>query len=73
MYIDGNNRLINEIDKEIDLLAEMRIIGSKNGLDIGWVSWGGPGAGMGGPRGAGSAGEARGCCFPTVLHFPQRS
>ena len=34
MYIDGNNRLINEIDKEIDLLAEMRIIGSKNGLDL---------------------------------------
>jgi hypothetical protein len=34
MYIDANNRLINEIDKEIDLLAEMRIIGSKNGLDL---------------------------------------
>ena len=38
MYIDGNNRLINEIDKEIDLLAEMRIIGSKNGLDLSSVN-----------------------------------
>ena len=38
MYIDGNNRLINEIDKEIDLLSEMRIIGSKNGLDLSSVN-----------------------------------
>jgi len=38
MYIDGNNRLINEIDKEINLLAEMRIIGSKNGLDLSSVN-----------------------------------
>ena len=38
MYIDGNNRLINEIDKEIALLAEMRIIGSKNGLDLSSVN-----------------------------------
>ena len=38
MYIDGNNRLINEIDKEIELLAEMRIIGSKNGLDLSSVN-----------------------------------
>ena len=38
MYLDVNNRLINEIDKEIDLLAEMRIIGSKNGLDLSSVN-----------------------------------
>ena len=38
MYIDGNNRLINEIDKEINILAEMRIIGSKNGLDLSSVN-----------------------------------
>ena len=38
MYIDGNNRLINEIDKEIALLSEMRIIGSKNGLDLSSVN-----------------------------------
>ena len=38
MYIDGNNRLINEIDKEINLLSEMRIIGSKNGLDLSSVN-----------------------------------
>jgi hypothetical protein len=38
MYIDANNRLINEIDKEIDLLAEMRVIGSKNGLDLSSVN-----------------------------------
>ena len=38
MYIDGNNRLINEIDKEIELLAQMRIIGSKNGLDLSSVN-----------------------------------
>ena len=38
MYIDGNNRLIDEIDKEIDLLSEMRLIGSKNGLDLSSVN-----------------------------------
>ena len=38
MYIDGNNRLINEIDKEIDVLSEMRLIGSKNGLDLSSVN-----------------------------------
>ena len=38
MYIDGNNRLIDEIDKEIDVLSEMRIIGSKNGLDLSSVN-----------------------------------
>jgi len=38
MYIEGNNRLINEIDKEINLLSEMRIIGSKNGLDLSSVN-----------------------------------
>ena len=38
MYIDGNNRLINEINKEINLLSEMRIIGSKNGLDLSSVN-----------------------------------
>ena len=38
MYIDGNNRLIDEIDKEINLLSEMRLIGSKNGLDLSSVN-----------------------------------
>ena len=38
MYIDGNNRLIDEIDKEIDVLSEMRLIGSKNGLDLSSVN-----------------------------------
>ena len=38
MYIDGNNRLIDEIDKEIDILSEMRLIGSKNGLDLSSVN-----------------------------------
>ena len=38
MYIDGNKRLINEIDKEINILYEMRIIGSKNSLDLSSVN-----------------------------------
>ena len=38
MYINGNNRLIGEIDKEIDVLSEMRLIGSKNGLDLSSVN-----------------------------------
>ena len=38
MYIDGNNRLINEIDKEINILSEMRIIGAKNSLDLSSVN-----------------------------------
>ena len=38
MYIDGNNRLINEIDKEINILYEMRIIGAKNNLDLSSVN-----------------------------------
>ena len=38
MYIDGNNRLIDEIDKEINLLSEIRLIGSKNGLRLGSVN-----------------------------------
>ena len=38
MYIDGNNRLIDEIDKEINLLSEIRLIGSKNGLDLSSVN-----------------------------------
>ena len=38
MYIDGNNRLINEIDKEINILSEMRIIGAKNNLDLSSVN-----------------------------------
>ena len=38
MYIDGNNRLINEIDKEINVLSEMRIIGAKNNLDLSSVN-----------------------------------
>ena len=38
MYINGNNRLIDEINKEIDVLSEMRLIGSKNGLDLSSVN-----------------------------------
>ncbi len=38
MYIEGNNRLIVEIEKEIDILSEMRLIGSKNGLDLSSVN-----------------------------------
>ena len=38
MYIDGNKRLINEIDKEINILSEMRIIGAKNNLDLSSVN-----------------------------------
>ena len=38
MYIDGNNRLINEIDKEINVLSEMRIQGAKNSLDLSSVN-----------------------------------
>ncbi len=38
MYIDANNRLINEIDKEINQLSEMRIIGTKHGLDLSSVN-----------------------------------
>ena len=36
--IDGNNRLINEIDKEINVLSEMRIQGAKNSLDLSSVN-----------------------------------
>ena len=38
MYIDANNRLINEIDKEINVLSEMRIQGAKNSLDLSSVN-----------------------------------
>ena len=38
MYIDGNKRLINEIDKEINILSEMRIIGAENSLDLSSVN-----------------------------------
>ena len=38
MYLDGNNRLINEIDKEINVLSEMRIQGAKNSLDLSSVN-----------------------------------
>ena len=38
MYIDGNKRLINEIDKEINVLSEMRIQGAKNSLDLSSVN-----------------------------------
>ena len=38
MYIEGNNRLINEIDKEINVLSEMRIQGAKNSLDLSSVN-----------------------------------
>ena len=38
MYIDANNRLINEIDKEINVLSEMRILGAKNSLDLSSVN-----------------------------------
>ena len=38
MYIDANNRLINEIDKEINVLSEMRIQGAKNSVDLSSVN-----------------------------------
>tara|TARA_B100000965_G_C19516364_1_gene724397 strand:- start:410 stop:1243 length:834 start_codon:yes stop_codon:yes gene_type:complete len=38
MYVDGNQRLINEIDKEINILSEMRIQGAKNSLDLSSVN-----------------------------------
>ena len=37
-YIDGNKRLINEIDKEIAVLSKMRIEGAKNSLDLSSVN-----------------------------------
>ena len=37
-YIEGNKRLINEIDKEITVLSEMRIEGAKNSLDLSSVN-----------------------------------
>lgn len=37
-YIEGNKRLINEIDKEIAVLSEMRIEGAKNSLDLSSVN-----------------------------------
>ena len=38
MYVDGNKRLIKEIDKEIKVLSEMRILGAKNNLDLSSVN-----------------------------------
>ena len=38
MYVDGNQRLIREIDKEIKVLSEMRILGAKNNLDLSSVN-----------------------------------
>ena len=38
MYVDGNQRLIKEIDKEINVLSEMRILGAKNSLDLSSVN-----------------------------------
>ena len=38
MYVDGNQRLIKEIDKEINVLSEMRIQGAKNSLDLSSVN-----------------------------------
>jgi len=37
-YTEGNKRLINEIDKEIAVLSEMRILGAKNSLDLSSVN-----------------------------------
>ena len=37
-YIEGNKRLINEIDKEINVLSKMRIEGAKNSLDLSSVN-----------------------------------
>ena len=37
-YIQGNKRLINEIDKEINVLSEMRLEGAKNSLDLSSVN-----------------------------------
>jgi len=37
-YIEGNKRLINEIDKETAILSEMRIEGAKNSLDLSSVN-----------------------------------
>ena len=38
MYVAGNKRLIKEIDKEINVLSEMRIQGAKNSLDLSSVN-----------------------------------
>ena len=38
MYVAGNQRLIKEIDKEINVLSEMRIQGAKNSLDLSSVN-----------------------------------
>jgi len=38
MYVDGNQRLIREIDKEIKVLSDMRILGAKNNLDLSSVN-----------------------------------
>ena len=38
MYVDGNKRLIKEIDKEIKVLSDMRILGAKNNLDLSSVN-----------------------------------
>ena len=37
-YIEGNKRLINEIDKEIAVLSQMRVEGAKNSLDLSSVN-----------------------------------
>jgi hypothetical protein len=38
MYINSNNRLIKEIDKEIGILSQMRVEGAKNNLDLSSVN-----------------------------------
>ena len=38
MYINSNNRLIEEINKEIGILSQMRIEGAKNNLDLSSVN-----------------------------------
>jgi hypothetical protein len=38
MYINSNNRLIEEIDQEISVLSQMRIEGAKNSLDLSSVN-----------------------------------
>ena len=38
MYIKSNNRLIRDIEQEINVLSKMRIVGAKNNLDLSSVN-----------------------------------
>lgn len=38
MYIESNNRLIRDIEQEVNLLSKMRIVGAKNNLDLSSVN-----------------------------------